>query len=106
VAEAFAGWGIPTAESVKLVLAPPVPEDAVVFASGGVRNGIDVAKALALGATLSGMARPFLKAAAISPEAVVELGGVIRDQLRIAMFAVGAPDLATLRRGDRLQEIS
>jgi isopentenyl-diphosphate delta-isomerase len=71
-----------------------------------VRNGIDVAKALALGATLSGMARPFLKAAAISPEAVVELGGVIRDQLRIAMFAVGAPDLVALRRGDRLQEIS
>jgi isopentenyl-diphosphate delta-isomerase len=106
VAEAFAGWGIPTADSVKLALTPPVPEDAVVFASGGVRNGIDVAKALALGATLSGMARPFLKAAAISPEAVVELGGVIRDQLRIAMFAVGAPDLATLRRGDRLQEIS
>jgi isopentenyl-diphosphate delta-isomerase len=106
VAEAFAGWGIPTADSVKLALTPPVPESAVVFASGGVRNGIDVAKALALGATLSGMARPFLKAAAMSPEAVVELGGVIRDQVRIAMFAVGAPDLATLRRGDRLQEIS
>ena len=105
VAEAFAGWGIPTTESVKLALAVPVPHGATVFASGGVRNGIDVAKALALGATLVGMARPFLKAAAMSPEAVVELGGVIRDQLRIAMFGVGAADLAALRRGDRLKEI-
>ncbi len=105
VAEAFAGWGIPTAESLRLALAEPTPVNAIVFASGGVRNGIDVAKALALGATLAGMARPFLKAAAMSPEAVVELGGVIREQLRIAMFGVGANNLATLRNGDSLKEI-
>jgi len=105
VAEAFAGWGIPTTESLRLVLAEPKPVNAMVFASGGVRNGIDVAKALALGATLAGIARPFLKAAAISPEAVVEVGGVIRDQLRVAMFGVGVNNLATLRNGDSLKEI-
>jgi isopentenyl-diphosphate delta-isomerase len=105
VAEAFAGWGIPTAESIKLALAQPVPEGAVVFASGGVRNGVDVAKALALGAMMAGMARPFLKAAAMSSEAVVELGGVIRDQLRIAMFGVGAVDLGALRGGACLKEV-
>ena len=106
VAEAFAGWGIPTAESSQACAGRANGRiDATVFASGGVRNGIDVAKALALGATLAGMARPFLKAAAMSPEAVVELGGVIREQLRIAMFGVGANNLATLRNGDSLKEI-
>ncbi|MEO5951022.1 MAG: type 2 isopentenyl-diphosphate Delta-isomerase [Chloroflexia bacterium] len=97
VAEAFAGWGIPTAESLRMVLTPPVPDDAIVFASGGLKNGLDAAKAIALGATLAGMARPFLKAAAISPETVVELGGVIIDQLRIAMFGIGAATLGGLR---------
>jgi isopentenyl-diphosphate delta-isomerase len=97
VAEAFAGWGIPTAESLRMVLDGGVPEGGKVFASGGVRNGLDAAKALALGADLVGLARPFLKAAAISAEAAVELGGVLHDQLRIAMFGIGARDLAALR---------
>jgi isopentenyl-diphosphate delta-isomerase len=66
---------------------------------------VDVAKALALGAMMAGMARPFLKAAAMSSEAVVELGGVIRDQLRIAMFGVGAVDLGALRGGACLKEV-
>jgi isopentenyl-diphosphate delta-isomerase len=97
VAEAFAGWGIPTAESLRMVLDGGVHEGGKVFASGGVRNGLDAAKALALGAHLVGLARPFLKAAAISAEAAVDLGGVLRDQLRIAMFGIGARDLAGLR---------
>ncbi len=97
VAEAFAGWGIPTADSLLMVLGEGVPPGKRVFASGGIRNGIDAAKALALGADLVGIARPFLKAAAISPEATVELGGVLREQLRIAMFGIGAPNLDVLR---------
>jgi isopentenyl-diphosphate delta-isomerase len=104
VAEAFAGWGIPTAESLRMVLAGGVPEGGKVFASGGVRNGLDAAKALALGADLAGLARPFLKAAAMSAEAAVELGGVLRDQLRIAMFGIGARDLADLRGTKQLVE--
>jgi isopentenyl-diphosphate delta-isomerase len=97
VAESFAGWGIPTTDSLRMVLEAGVPEGCKLFASGGIRNGLDVAKALALGADLAGMARPFLKAAAISPETVVELAGVIREQLRIAMFAIGAATLDSLR---------
>ena len=105
VAEAFASWGIPTAESLRLVQKPPMPDGALVFASGGLRNGLDAAMSVALGATLAGMARPFLKAAAMSAESVVELGGVIRDQLRIAMFGVGATNLQALRGTPHLEEV-
>lgn len=106
VAEAFAGWGIPTAESLLLAQKPPVPDAGMVFASGGLKNGLDVAKAVALGATLAGMARPLLKAAAISPETVIEVGGVIREQLRVAMFGVGAANLAELRGTRHLEKVS
>src|SRR5439155_3772159 len=87
VAEGFADWGIPTAESLLAMRGAGVPEGRKLFASGGVRNGIDIAKARALGADLVGIARPFLKAAAMSAEDTVELGGLLRDQLRIAMFS-------------------
>ena len=97
VAEAFAGWGIPTAESLLQVRANGLPQGGKLFASGGIRNGIDAAKALALGADLAGMARPFLKAADLTAEAAVSLGGIVRDQLRIAMFSIGAADLDRLR---------
>lgn len=97
VAEAFADWGIPTATSLVDVLDAGVPDGRKLFASGGIGNGVDVAKALALGAYLVGMARPFLKAAAISVEAAVGLGGVVRDQLRVAMFGIGAADVDALR---------
>lgn len=103
VAEAFADWGIPTAESLVAVCAAGVPEGGKLFASGGVRNGVDAAKALALGADLVGIARPFLKAAAISAEATIELGGVLRDQLRIAMFGTGATNLVALKGRVRRQ---
>ncbi len=103
VAEAFADWGIPTADSLLMVREAGVPDGRKLFASGGIRNGIDAAKALALGADLVGIARPFLKAAALSVEATVELGTVLRDQLRIAMFGSGAGTLGDLR--DKIVEV-
>lgn len=103
VAEAFAGWGIPTAESLVAVRDAGVPEGRKLFASGGIRNGVDAAKTIAVGADLVGIARPFLKAAAMSTEAAVELGGVLRDQLRIAMFGIGAADLNALRGTSHLK---
>src|SRR4051794_31303810 len=105
VAEAFAGWGIQTAESLVAILRQGVPQGRRVFASGGLRNGIDVAKALALGADLAGLARPFLKAAAMSAEDTIQLGSILRDQLRIAMFSVGAATLDDLRGTPYLKEI-
>jgi isopentenyl-diphosphate Delta-isomerase len=97
VAGAFADWGIPTTECVRQVRAA-VPE-ATVIASGGVRSGVDVAKAVALGADLAGTAKPALLSAVDErgTEAVVEgLEGFIRE-LRVAMFCAGCATLADLR---------
>ncbi len=100
LARAFADWGIPTAESLVAVgqAAPHLPR----IASGGIRDGIDVAKCLALGASAAGLASPFLKAAADSAEAVVETIDLLADELRIAMFCAGARDVVALREPGRL----
>lgn len=92
VAAAFADWGLTTAESLVAVRAavPRVP----VIASGGIRDGVDVAKAVALGATLVGLAGPLLRAA--EDDAVVETLEGLRRTLAVAMFAIGAPDIAAL----------
>jgi isopentenyl-diphosphate delta-isomerase len=98
VAGAFADWGRSTAECVREVRAA-LP-DATIIGSGGVRSGVDVAKAIALGADMAGTAKPAL-ADAIDERgaaAVVEgLSGFIRE-LRVAMFCAGCGTLADLKR--------
>jgi isopentenyl-diphosphate delta-isomerase len=96
VAAAFRDWGIPTSESIRMVrrVSPDLP----LIASGGLRSGIDVAKSIALGADLGGMAGPFLKAAAVSADAACETAEEMSRVLRIAMFACGARDIAALRQ--------
>jgi isopentenyl-diphosphate delta-isomerase len=96
VARAFADWGIPTAEALRQVRA--ACPAATVIASGGIADGLDVAKALALGADLAGQAAGVLAAAATSPEAVIEHFETVVAQLRVACFATGSADLAALRR--------
>ncbi|HEY58532.1 MAG TPA: type 2 isopentenyl-diphosphate Delta-isomerase [Anaerolineae bacterium] len=96
LAAAFVDWGIPTAESIRFVR-QTAPE-MLVFASGGLRNGVDVAKAIALGATLTGMAGALLQAAAQSTETTVETLRLIQRQLQVTMFAVGARDITALQR--------
>lgn len=97
LAAAFVDWGIPTAEAILNVQrgAPGLP----VFASGGLKDGIDIAKCLALGATLGGMAGPFLKAAAISTEKTIETIQVIAQTIKVAMFATGAANLQAFSTG-------
>ncbi|HEV3073202.1 MAG TPA: type 2 isopentenyl-diphosphate Delta-isomerase [Thermoanaerobaculia bacterium] len=92
--EVFAGWGIPTPLSIREVRSVG---GLTVIASGGLRNGIDVAKALALGADLAGMAYPFLQAATESPERVVDKVQRIVLELKICMFCLGAKSVAELR---------
>ncbi len=94
VAHAFAGWGIPTVHALSEVRAA-VP-DLPVFASGGIRSGIDVAKALRLGATLAGFAAPVLPGAVETADAVSRRIGDMIEELRIAMFSTGSADLAAL----------
>ena len=99
--EIFAGWGIPTPLSIQEVRSVEASDGVAgltVIASGGLRNGIDVAKALALGADLAGMAFPFLQAATESPERVEERVKRIVLELRICMFCLGVKTVAELRR--------
>ncbi len=101
VAESFASWGIPTADSVIMAKrgAPGLP----VIASGGIRNGIDAAKAITLGASAAGIALPLLKAACESPEAVTAALREIIETFRIAMFCSGARDIAALQKTELIK---
>lgn len=92
----YRDWGVPTPISVveTRVAAPGLP----ITATGGVRSGLDAARALALGATLVGMGFPFLKAAAQSEAAVREFIEQFLLELRVAMQLSGAPAVDALRR--------
>ena len=103
IARVFADWGIPTAESLALVH-EAVP-GMTLFASGGLRTGIDIAKCLALGADLCGMAGPFLRPATESVEAVADEIATVVHELSLAMFVSGAGTVAALREPGRLLEV-
>jgi isopentenyl-diphosphate delta-isomerase len=100
VAGAFAGWGIPTAECLRG--ATQIHPRGFLIASGGIAGGMDVVKALALGADVAGIAGPFLRAAAQGYEAASQFAREIIEELRIAMFALGEPSLAQLRSTKRI----
>jgi isopentenyl-diphosphate delta-isomerase len=104
VAARFAGWGIPTAEALHCLHAafPHVP----LIASGGLESGVDVAKCLALGANLAGMAWPLLRPALHSVEAVQAELQVVVQELQVTMFCIGAKDVDALRQTPYLQEVN
>lgn len=84
--ERFRRWGIPTVASTLECLEV---HDTVV-ASGGVRSGIDIAKAVALGATAGGLAKPFLSPSARGTDAAVEAAEDLIAELETAMFVTGS----------------
>lgn len=94
LAARFIRWGIPTVDSLRAIRKahPSIP----LIASGGLRTGLDIAKCVALGAHLGGMASPFLKAAADSTEAVIDAIRLAKSEIRVAMFATGSADLNAL----------
>ena len=111
LAATFVDWGIPTAESI-LNVKRTVP-GMLIFASGGLKDGLDIAKCIALGAMLGGVAGQFLKAAADiinrphrsdrpvrSPvENIIEIIRLAQRQIQVTMFAAGAGTLEDLKVG-------
>lgn len=95
-AAAFADWGIPTARSIAGVRA--ACPDGVIIGSGGIRDGVEAAKAIRLGADIVGQATGVLSAAMISTEAVVEHFQTLVRQLRTVCLCTGSADLTALRR--------
>lgn len=104
-AEAFADWGIPTADSI-LAIRKQLP-DSTIIASGGLLNGVDAAKAIALGANIAGFGRVLLPGAAkgnsdISIEQLLLQFKRIEFELRTAMFGIGAGSVSELRNTNRI----
>ncbi|MFQ5940641.1 MAG: type 2 isopentenyl-diphosphate Delta-isomerase [Nitrososphaerales archaeon] len=92
--EMFWDWGIPTAASlIEVKKSAQLP----LVASGGLRNGLDVAKCLTIGADMCAMALPFLKQAAVSKEAVVQFANLLLNELKSTMYLVGAKDVKALK---------
>ncbi|MFM6896008.1 MAG: type 2 isopentenyl-diphosphate Delta-isomerase, partial [Microcystis panniformis] len=93
--QVFADWGLPTAECITAIrsLNSTIP----LIASGGLKNGLDLAKSIALGADLGGLARPFLVAAIESEAAVDELVKFLIAELEIVLFCTGNPNLSALK---------
>lgn len=99
-AEAFNSWGIPTKDCIVSVRneLPEVP----IVASGGMKTGLDAAKAITIGADLVGYARTLLQAATESIEAVIEKMEQIELELKMTMFGIGAIDIKALKETRRV----
>jgi isopentenyl-diphosphate delta-isomerase len=96
IGQLFRDWGIATPIAVVESGVAGLP----IIATGGVRSGLDAARALALGATLVGMAFPFLRAASEGYEAVCDFIEQFVTELKVAMQLSGAATVADLRQVD------
>jgi isopentenyl-diphosphate delta-isomerase len=91
--KAFWNWGIPTGVSIiETTQSVKLP----VIASGGVRSGTDIAKSIALGASLAGVSQPVLEAAVKGSSETQQMLSCLIDELRNVMFLVGAENIASL----------
>ena len=96
--DVFRDWGLPTPVSVVAAVSAKLP----IIATGGIRNGLDAAKALALGATLVGVARPMLHAALQGEKALAPVIETYLTELATAMFLTGSTNAAELRQAPRV----
>ena len=98
--ELFADWGIPTPMALKMM--KPYRHEVQLIASGGVRNGIDIAKGMILGASLCGLALPFLNPASESAEAVRVVIRRLKREFTTAMFLLGAGSIKDIKGREEL----
>lgn len=96
----FQDWGMTTVEALRA--ARPYRDRVTLIASGGIRTGIDMAKAILLGARLCGVAAPFVPAARHSKQAVIDRIETYRREFKTALFLLGCADCASLRNNDNL----
>lgn len=92
---AFDDWGVPTPDALRM--AAPYRDRVELIASGGLRTGLDMAKAMVMGASLCGMARPLLEPAMRSADAVLAEIEKVRDEFRRAMFLLGCARVEELK---------
>lgn len=95
IMQPFSSWGMTSAELVMPLRR--LDADLGLIASGGIRNGIDIARCLRLGATMTAVAQPFLEPALQSTDAVVEKIDILTEQLRRTLFLTGSENLTSLR---------
>jgi isopentenyl-diphosphate delta-isomerase len=100
--ETFGDWGIPTTECITTIraISPTLP----LIASGGLKNGLDIAKAIALGANIGGLALPFLRAADTSTAAVAELVQILMAEIQTVLFCTGNANLTALQQNNCLHQ--
>lgn len=98
--ELFGEWGITTVDSIRNVRS--VHADIPLIASGGIRSGLDVAKALSLGANIAAMAQPMLVHGMKGEEALIAFIDGIHEELKIAMFGAGVKKVEELLGLDSL----
>ncbi len=101
LADRFWDWGIPTAVSLEMVRGVGIH----IIASGGIDNGVTLAKALALGAECCGAALPFLRALAEGNEGLVRLVKQWREEMKLVMFLTGSRDVEALRREGVIRKV-
>lgn len=94
IASTFVNWGIQTTECI-LNIKEKHPE-MTILASGGLKNGLDISKTIALGASMGGLAGPFLKAASVSEDIVTAEINRIKREIQISMFGAGVGNIKSL----------
>lgn len=106
VAKTFAFWGVSTLDSLEQAIAAKANGAQVgIWASGGIRSGLDAAKALALGASAVGFAQPVLAKLLEGDAALLEWMDTVEQELRVALFCTGAESPVDLCKGKRWRKI-
>lgn len=100
--QTFADWGIPTAQCIKNIR--QLNSDIPLIASGGIRNGLEVAKSLALGADLVGLAFPFLQAASQSSQALDDFMQLLIAEIKTTFFCTGNGNILDLKKSNCLEK--